>query len=100
MIEVNSRVGSNPTPDTKYNIMRSIPFPEANMKIAENQEEFQTIHAKGNTKDMSVTFCFSLNKEELEEVARTGEFWIKQVTGGKKMQPIHPSAFKSEVITE
>ena len=48
--------------------MKSVTFEEANVKIAEHQEEYETLHAYADDLRYSVAFCFELNKEELKEI--------------------------------
>lgn len=80
--------------------MRAITFPEVNVKIAEHQPDFETLPAYYNNKEGSVTFCFTLDKEELDEVIRTGNIYFKQLTGGYAMQPIALSTLKSNLIPD
>jgi hypothetical protein len=78
--------------------MTSVTFEEANLKIAEHQDEYETLHAHHNPKEGSITFCFQLNKEELDEIARTGRIYFKQLTFNQPMQPIAMSTEKSDLI--
>jgi len=78
--------------------MTSVEFEECNIKIAENQEEYETLHAHHNTKEGSVTFCFELNKEELEDIQKTGRIYFKQLTFNGPMNPISMSTQKSDLI--
>ena len=78
--------------------MIAVEFDEVNVRIAENQPEFETLPAHHNPKDGSVTFCFQLNKEELAEIAKTGKVFFKQIVGPNKMQPISMSTLKSDLI--
>ena len=45
-------------------------FPEVNVRIAEKQEEYQTLPAYFNKKEGSKTFCFKLSKDEIAPLAR------------------------------
>ncbi len=78
--------------------MKSVTFEEANVKIAEHQEEYETLHAYADDLRYSVAFCFELNKEELKEINETGKLWIKQLTFGRNMQPIALSTTKTDLI--
>lgn len=78
--------------------MIAVEFDEVNVRIAENQPEFETLPAYHNPEDGSVTFCFQLNKEELDEIAKTGKVFFKQLVGNNKMQPISMSTQKSDLI--
>ena len=70
--------------------MRSITFPEANLPLAEDQPEYETLHVHLDvTKpEVPMTACFELNKEEIEEIVRTGKIWFTQWTFGSGFQPI------------
>jgi len=78
--------------------MRAVDFDEANIQIAENQPEYDTLPAYSNKQEGSVTFCFSLNKEELDEVNRTGHIYFKQLTNNGPMNPIAMSTEKNDLI--
>lgn len=78
--------------------MDAIDFKEANIKIAEEQEEYQTLPAYYNQKEGSMTFGFKLTPKELEEVNKTGTIFIKQLTFGNPLQPIGTSCIKDELI--
>lgn len=73
-------------------------FPEVNVRIAENQPQYETLPAHFNKKEGSMTFCFQLNKEEIDEIQRTGCIWFKQLTFGKPMNPIAMAVTKDELI--
>lgn len=59
--------------------MKAIEFPEVNVRIAENQPEYQTIPANvkliEGTNFKKVTMCFELDEEERKQVAETGQIW-------------------------
>ena len=78
--------------------MTAIEFDEVNVRIAEHQEEYETLPAFINQGEGSATFCFQLNKEELDEIAKTGKIWFKQLTFGKPMNPISMSTQKDDLI--
>lgn len=78
--------------------MDAIEFKEVNVRIAEEQEEYQTLPAYYNKKEGSMTFGFKLTPKELEEVNRTGTIFIKQLTFGNPLQPIGTSCIKDELI--
>lgn len=60
--------------------MKAIEFPEVNIRIAENQPEYETLPvcAKPNESyGMSqITCCFELNEEEKKQIAETGLIWF------------------------
>lgn len=78
--------------------MKSIEFPEVNVRIAENQDEYETLPAFYDENEMSMTFCFELDPDELEQVGKTGRIFIKQLTFNQPMQPIFGSCLESETL--
>ncbi len=69
--------------------MKAIEFKEMNIKIAEHQEEFQTLPAYHNQLDGSLIYCFELSDTELKEVQESKRIYFKQITQGQPMQPIN-----------
>jgi len=80
--------------------MKSITFPESTNKIAEHQEEFETVHVQFQNEDMSANMCFELSPEEIKEVSTTGKIWYKQVLGSQLMHPMRLSPFKEVIIQQ
>lgn len=80
--------------------MKASEFPEVNVRIAENQPEYETLPAFHNKYEGSVTFCFKLTEEELNRIYATGEIWFKQLTFNGPMNPIALSTNKEELIYE
>lgn len=80
--------------------MKSISFEEATNKIAEHQDEFNTVISQYQSGDKSVNLCFELTNEEIEEIQKTKKIWYKQVTGGRPMNPILISPFKGNIIKD
>ena len=78
--------------------MKNIKFPEANIKIAEHQEEFETVHAFADQKEGTILMCFELSEQEKERVKETGHLWVKMLTGGGPMQPIYLSIYHKEML--
>lgn len=76
--------------------MKAIEFTGHNVKIAEDQPEYETLPALFNKQEGSMTFCFELDEPELEQVKKTGKIWIKQLTFGKALQPIGMSCLKED----
>lgn len=60
--------------------MKAIEFPEVNVRIAENQPEYETlpasIHFNPEYGMNEVTTCFELNEEEKKQIAETGKIWF------------------------
>lgn len=69
--------------------MKSVEFEEGLVKIAEHQEEYNTVHAK-LTRDQNniplITICFELSPEEIEKIKETGIIWYQQL--GVPMRPM------------
>jgi hypothetical protein len=73
-------------------------FEEANVVLGEGQPEYTPLPAYYNKREQSMTFCFSLNKEEIEEITKTGKIWFSQLTHNRPFQPIALSTQKSDLI--
>lgn len=78
--------------------MKATEFPEVNVRIAENQPEYETLPAFHNADQGSVLFGFDLTDEEVEEVVKNKRFWVKQLTFNKSMQPIAVSVTKEQLL--
>ena len=78
--------------------MKATEFPEVNLRIAENQEEYVTLPAYHNKEEGSITFCFKLNEDEVNRIKATDEIWFKVLTFNRPMQPIMLSTNKEELI--
>lgn len=78
--------------------MKAIDFKERNVIIAKDQEDYRQLPAFWNTAEGSATFCFELNKEDLEQIQKTGKIWVKQLTFGNPMQPMNISTEKTDLI--
>lgn len=76
--------------------MESIQFPEANVALAKEQEEYQTLHVLHDpeAEGSPMTACFELTKEEILEIVATGRIWHTQWTFGNLFQPIRMSTSK------
>lgn len=91
--------------------MLAVDFPERNLMLAEDQPEYETLPVFMEVKEVmvangpkdpqnaivtknvpwSMTACFELNKEEIEEIIRTGKLWYTQMLFGNQFQPIRMS---------
>lgn len=78
--------------------MKAKEFDEVNVRLAEHQEQYQTLPAHYDQEKKSLSFCFELSEEELKQVNETGEVWVKVLTFGNPMQPILVTVDKEEVI--
>lgn len=78
--------------------MKAVEFKEVNIRIAENQEEYQTlpVYAKPNDPTVPVTMCFELDEEEREQVIKEGKIWLTMLTFGNPFQPIGMRCVKPE----
>jgi len=66
--------------------MKVVEFPQANCKIAESQDEYQTIPA-WKSKDGRVIALFELDDEDKKRILETGEIWIDVLTFNQQLQP-------------
>lgn len=91
--------------------MIAVDFPQRNVMLAEEQEEYETLPVFCEYKEIivpnkpsdpqlaimtkvvpwSMTCCFELNKEEIDEIVRTGKLWHTQMLYGHNFQPISMS---------
>ena len=76
--------------------MNAVEFEGHNMKIAEDQEEYQTLPALSSNDEIgrNLVFCFELTEEEIKQVRLTGRIYLKQYTFGSPMQPLGMSLLK------
>lgn len=88
--------------------MIAVDFKERNLMLAEDQPEYETLPVYCEYREVivpngpndpqlaimtkvvpwSMTACFKLNKEEIEEIVRTGKLWHTQMLFGANFQPI------------
>lgn len=84
--------------------MTSIDFPEANLALAKDQPQYQTLFtAMSGEPEFHMTVCLQLTDEEVDEIVRTRKIWHTQSTFGKGFSPIRMSTtnpFVSPVITD
>jgi len=78
--------------------MKTLDFPEVNVRIAEKQEEFSTLPAYYNSEEGSITYGFELSLDEIEKIVKTGKIWVKQLTYGNAMQPLALGFEKEDFI--
>ena len=79
--------------------MKSIDFPEVTQKIAEHQDEFQTVLVQFNEAERSVNMCWEFTEKEMKEFIKTKQLWYKQVIPRGQMHPMKISPFKHDIIT-
>lgn len=82
--------------------MKAIEFPEVNVRIAENQPEYETLPVYVDTEDPSTptTMCIQLDPEEIKQVTETGRIWMQVLTFRQPFHPIRMSFLKPEGFTE
>jgi hypothetical protein len=75
--------------------MKAVKFKEANIQLAEDQPEYETlpIYMPGKNgviddPEGHATFCMRLTKEEVREIVATHKIWITQLTFNNPFQPI------------
>lgn len=93
--------------------MTSITFPQQNLELAKDQPEYNTLnvfveshevmHVTADGKGMagngsteaakkvvpwSMTACFELSDEEIEEIIQTRKIWYKQMLFGNQFHPM------------
>lgn len=95
--------------------MRAVEFEQANIRLAEHQEEYETLpiwmdvdenqravmtmvaDASGNLsmqprdRQGTAVACFELNKDEIDEIVRTGRIFFTTLTFWQLYQPINMS---------
>lgn len=74
--------------------MKAINFPEANVGIAEDQEEYNTLPSFVDEKGVVVS-CFQLNAVEIETIIKNRKIWVHHLTGGQPLQPFNLFAVKN-----
>lgn len=82
--------------------MKAIEFPEVNVRIAENQQQYETLPVYIDTEDPTTptTMCIRLDHEEIKQVAETGLIWLTTLTFMQQFHPIKMSLLKPENCTE
>ncbi len=81
--------------------MKPVEFPAVNLRIAENQEEYQTLPVyvkKGPAVEMIVKI--EVSDEEADKIKRTGTIWASILTFGKSVLPFYLTADELEVFTD
>lgn len=80
--------------------MKAKEFKEVNLRIAENQDEYETLPVHHDICDGTVLMCFELDDDEKKQIAETGEMWIKIKTFNMPLQPIAMFCTKNELLTK
>lgn len=73
--------------------MKAVDFKDVNLRIAENQEEYETlpVYVNRNHASTPTTMCFELSEKEKKQVAETGKIWLTVLTFGNNFHPIRMS---------
>lgn len=72
--------------------MKSIDFPEANLALAKDQPEYQTLYVFFNrlaSPFFPMTCCFELDEKEIEQIVKTKRLFFTQSTFGRGYSPIN-----------
>ncbi len=78
--------------------MKAVPFEEANINVAENQDEYQTLPARVYTDPFGeVISCWQLSDEEMEQIKKTNCIWVSQLTFKKGVAPMMLMAEKPDM---
>ena len=84
--------------------MKAVQFPEANVQLAENQDEFNTLPILVDNDHGAYVFAFELDDEEKAKLAETGRIWfavwsgVNPQTGQTRFLPVQPSVYKDHLI--
>lgn len=70
--------------------MIAVEFDQVNIRLAEDQPEYETLPVFYNkeSNEREMVCCFQLNKEEIDEIVRTGKLWHTQCTYGNQFHPV------------
>ena len=69
--------------------MKPIEFKQCNVKVAEKQDQYGTLpaHHSGDIEG-TVTSCWELTPEEIEQVKESGRIYLQQLTFNEDLQPV------------
>ena len=72
--------------------MKPIKFEQANVKVAEKQDEYLTLpaHHSGDMEGI-VTSCWELTPEEIDQIKQSGKIYLQLWTFNNPLQPINIS---------
>lgn len=73
--------------------MKAIEFPAVNVRIAEHQDEYETlpVYVEPDNPQTPMTMCFELDEAERKQVLETGKIWLTILTFGQRFHPIRMS---------
>lgn len=67
--------------------LNPIKFPQANCVSGQNQEGVMPLHCHHTKDSEQVIFCWSIDDEQLAEIAKTRKVWHHVWTFGARLQP-------------
>lgn len=80
--------------------MKPIKFPECNATFAEDQPEYQPLHAfRSPEKEGYVISCWKLSFTERIRMLITGKLWVSLMTFHKPLTPSLFTTKKSDLLT-
>lgn len=80
--------------------MKSIKFKDANTRYAENQDQYETMHAlKLDSKYGEIVTCWELSFWERVQVLFTGKIWLSLMMFGKDLTPSFMSVKRKDVYS-
>jgi hypothetical protein len=70
--------------------MKSIEFPEANVAVAKDQPQYNTLFARVDRQspEGEMIICFELTDEEVTQIVRNKKLFYSQLTFGQLFQPM------------
>jgi hypothetical protein len=71
--------------------MNPIKFPGANMNFTTNQPDNKPLPLLKTSDGMCIT-CWELTNEEIEEISKTRNIYISQLTFNRGFNPIRPAS--------
>ena len=70
--------------------MKPVDFPESNLVLAENQEEYTTLPAWLSPDSIEVATCWKLTIWERLKLLWSGKMWLRQLVFKQSFQPQLP----------
>lgn len=69
--------------------MKSIDYPEANLALAKDQPEYNTLYVHVDVKrpERQMITEYELTQDEIDKIVQTRKIWHSQYTFGDKFQP-------------
>lgn len=70
---------------------------------AKNQPQYRqlpAVNVRYGDDSRSVVTCYTLEPEEIAEIARTGRIWLEQMTFGRPLQPQRPTVYEPLTLAD